>query len=719
MVESPIVEKILKDRIFVEGETSYSDVCKRVSNFLFKDTADRTKFYNLMSERKIVPASPYLMQAGTKHPQLSSCFTIPVEDSLDSIFGYVNESAKVFQRSGGVGTNWSALRPEGASISSGGQSTGPMSFMGVFDQMVEAVRHGGKKKGAAIAILDIDHPDIEKFITMKNTEGAYKNFNISVMITDDFMKRFIAGGEKEVNLMNLISQSIWTRAEPGIVWYDTVNKTNPVRRWKLIKETNPCGEEPLVPYGSCNLIGVNWGAFVRDGKIDYNALEDVIRIVVRAADNAIDLNEFPLPELKKVALYIRQIGIYPLGMHDMLIKMGLPYDSEVGRDAVRDVAEFVERIAWDESVKIGKVKGPAPVVKDNLTDGIPSGARNSAVTTAAPGGTTSLIANCSNGIEPVFSYVMTREGGHGSGNVIINDLFIDAVKQLKIPDDAKDSIFKEMHTYGSIQHISSLPKSFRDIFKTALDITPKDHILMQATVQRYTTAGISKTVNCPEIITPEGILSSIKFAWEQGCKGITFYRQNSRNEVVYGLKKDKPAIQVDTVDIVNPVKYRLIKANGRILAKTPRETPSTMYKRNTGCGKMMIAIGEVDGKPHSVTIVNKGGCDAMTQALAEMTSLCERYGIPQWNINKLLSKIKCSAAMQNPKSDGKSCPNIIGTILNEYYPHDEEPPKNDEEAPEPKPDKSQSTIVCPECGKGLIYQSGCVSCTFCGYSRCN
>jgi len=734
--EHPSLENVLRDRVFIEGEDCYSDVCERVANFIFPDNdVDKVTLINMMMDRKIVPASPYLMQAGTSHPQLCSCFALPVTDDLGDIFEYLKKASKVFQRSGGVGTNWSKLRAEGTSISSGGKSTGPISFMGVFDSMVEAVRHGGKKKGAALAVLDTDHPDIEKFITMKNTEGAYKNFNISVMVKDDFMENVTRGSEQEVKLFNLICQSIWNRAEPGLLFYDTINENNPVSPWKSISEANPCAEEPLVPYGSCNLIGINWSEFVDSfGKFDFKSFEPAIRLAIRLGDKAIDLTEYPLEEIEETSKYIRQIGIYPLGLHDMLIKMNLAYDSIEGRDQVLKVLKFVDTVGWSESVKLGKKYGPAPIVNDMLSDNdiVPHDARNTAITTAAPGGTTSIIAYCSNGIEPVFSYVMDRVGGHGAGVTIVNPLFRDAVEKLSVSNVIKDNIINEMHTKGSIQHIPSIDdfdNNFKSVFKTALDISPLDHIRMQSIVQKYTTSGVSKTINCSEETTPEEIGRVIVSAWRLGCKGITFYRQNSRDAVVYGLKKDnatEASKSPTVIELVNPVHYVLANANGRILPKTPRETPATMYKRNTGCGKMMIAVGEVDGRPHSITIVNKGGCDAMTQAVTELTSLCERFGVPQWNINKVLMNIKCSAALRNVNSDGKSCPDIIGKVLNEFYPHEEEPPKEINTATPTVSKKVSKGVPCPECynpetGTGgiLEFSSGCRSCPSCGWSKCN
>lgn len=715
MTDDSIVDHVLKERYYQPGETCWEDIATRVSKFIADNFEEQTSFEEAIKSKKLIPASPFLMNAGTVNPQLFSCFVLPIEDNIDSIFKFYSDSAKIFKSSGGVGADWSLLRPKGAPLSGGGETSGVVSFTKIFDRVIETVKQGGIKKGAAICCLNIDHPEIEDFIKMKLERGECENFNISPCVTDDFMERVENGDAEANNLFNLITYCAWESSEPGLLFIDTANKDSSTPGLGRYTSPNPCSERFLLSFESCCLSGINLIKFINDDKsIDYNSLEKVVRVAVRFLDNAIDKNKYPLPEIERATKYTRRIGIYPIGVADVLLKVGLPYNSNDGRMFCEFIWKFINEIAWDESIRIGRIKGPFEAILYRDHSSVHERSRNAAVTCCAPSGTTSIIAGSNFGIEPFFSFVSKRSKGSGQG-MIINEQFKDMV--YKHYPNKVDEIIEECYKNGSIQHLSWIKEDMRNVFVSAHDISWKDHIDMQAMFQKHCKDGsISKSINVPESTSINDIRNMFIYAWKSGCKGVTIYREGSRDGV-YTLKEKDEVISTIT-ELVNPVTYKLVNANGRILPKTPRETPATMYKKNTGCGKMMIAVGEVDGKPHSITIVNKGGCDAMTQGLAELTSLCERYGVPQWNINKVLMGVKCSAAMRNIKSDGRSCPEILGKILHDHYPHEDEPPKTDD-PPIKKEIIEQKANACPQCGESLIHASGCVSCSSCSYSRCS
>jgi ribonucleoside-diphosphate reductase alpha chain len=408
----------------------------------------------------------------------------------------------------------------------------------------------------------------------------------------------------------------------------------------------------------------------------------------------------------------RRIGLGEMGWADLFIKLGIRYGSQESLDLIDKVKSFIKRIAEDESEYIARKKGSFP--KHNVSK-FNTPRRNAAISTEAPTGSLSLFAGVSSGIEPVFSYIVERKNSCGTGTIIHQD-FMDYIKR-KYDAKSVEYIIQWVKDNGTIQNCPYVDDETKHIFVTALDISPVEHINVQATFQKYTDASISKTLNLPESTTVEQIVDIIRYAWEQKLKGLTIYRQNSRDIVVYDINK-KSDDKIKLIEITNPVKYKLVTANGRVLPKTPREMPATLVKKNSGCGKMMIAIGEAFGGPHSVTIVNKGGCDAMTQALAELTALALRWGIPGTDIVKTLKGIKCSAALKNPNSDGKSCPDILGKVIDELYEFDDMPDKKDKVIEVKPKHTKQFKISCPECGESLIFESGCVSCSACGYSRC-
>jgi len=687
--------------------------------------ANVDNFMSNIVKRAATPVEVFDMEVEDDHSFIAgdfvvhNCYALGADDSIESIFETMKVSAKIMKLGGGIGIDWSHLRPEGALVhSTHGTSSGVIAFMRNFNEVIETVKSGGRRRGAGISILDVEHGDVDKFITCKNIEGTFANFNISVKITDHFMRNLTDPVYK--NRLHAIATAMWTRSEPGILFIDTAKNalTVPLESDEDLG-VNPCGEQTLVYNRKkvagecCNLGSMNMVAFYDQlNGINYKELERVIRIAVRYLDNSIDKSIYPTPEIEDMAKATRRIGLGEMGWADLFIKLGIRYGSQESLDLIDKVKSFIKRIAEDESECIAKEKGSFPkhgVSKFNTPR------RNAAISTEAPTGSLSLFAGVSSGIEPVFSYIVERKNSCGTGTIVHQD-FMDYIKR-KYDAKSVEYIIQWVKDNGTIQNCPYVDDETKHIFVTAMDVSPVEHINVQATFQKYTDASISKTLNLPESTTVEQIVDIIRYAWEQKLKGLTIYRQNSRDIVVYDINK-KSDDKIKLIEITNPVKYKLVTANGRVLPKTPREMPATLVKKNSGCGKMMIAIGEAFGGPHSVTIVNKGGCDAMTQALAELTALALRWGIPGTDIVKTLKGIKCSAALKNPNSDGKSCPDILGKVIDGLYEFDDMPDKKDKSVDSKPKATKQMKIACPECGESLIFESGCVSCSSCGYSRC-
>ena len=687
--------------------------------------ANVDNFMSNIVKRAATPVEVFDMEVEDDHSFIAgdfvvhNCYALGADDSIESIFETMKVSAKIMKLGGGIGIDWSHLRPEGALVhSTHGTSSGVIAFMRNFNEVIETVKSGGRRRGAGISILDVEHGDVDKFITCKNIEGTFANFNISVKITDHFMQNLDDPVYK--NRLHNIATAMWTRSEPGILFIDTAKNalTVPLESDEDLG-VNPCGEQTLVYNRKkvagecCNLGSMNMVAFYDQlNGINYKELERVIRIAVRYLDNSIDKSIYPTPEIEDMAKATRRIGLGEMGWADLFIKLGIRYGSQESLDLIDKVKSFIKRIAEDESEYIARKKGSFP--KHNVSK-FNTPRRNAAISTEAPTGSLSLFAGVSSGIEPVFSYIVERKNSCGTGTIVHQD-FMDYIKR-KYDAKSVEYIIQWVKDNGTIQNCPYVDDETKHIFVTALDISPVEHINVQATFQKYTDASISKTLNLPESTTVEQIVDIIRYAWEQKLKGLTIYRQNSRDIVVYDINK-KSDDKIKLIEITNPVKYKLVTANGRVLPKTPREMPATLVKKNSGCGKMMIAIGEAFGGPHSVTIVNKGGCDAMTQALAELTALALRWGIPGTDIVKTLKGIKCSAALKNPNSDGKSCPDILGKVIDELYEFDDMPDKKDKAVDSKPKATKQMKIACPECGESLIFESGCVSCSACGYSRC-
>lgn len=516
-------------------------------------------FYREMVELKFLPNSPTLMNAGTEIGQLSACFVLPVEDSIGGIFDALKNMAIIHQSGGGTGFSFSRLRPKGDRVwTTMGVASGPVSFMRVFDASTEVVRQGGRRRGANMGILRVDHPDILEFITCKDDQDSLKNFNISVAVTDEFMTEVIRGGEYDLSnprtgsltrslnarfVFDLLATSAWRTGDPGIVFIDRINEANPTPAVGAIESTNPCGEQPLLPNESCNLGSLNIGKFVSAGRMDWDALAVSIKIAVRFLDDVIDVTKFPLEEVAEVTRANRKVGLGVMGFADALIKQGIPYGSDAALSAGESVMRFIAEQAAAASAKLALERGSFANFEGSLWQkrGY-SAMRNATLTTVAPTGTISIIAGASSGIEPLFAISYVRRVMEGTGLLEVNTLFEEEARAVGI---YSESLLRQIGRTGSLAGLEQVPDDMRRLFITAFDIEPRWHVLMQAAFQKYVDNGVSKTVNLPDEAGLDTVKQIFLTAYELHCKGITVYRYGSKKEQVLNIEKGPDMEQVD------------------------------------------------------------------------------------------------------------------------------------------------------------------------------
>jgi len=571
MNSSPVVDSILSARYFRRGEKTFEDICRRVASALADEEAEKAAFFEAMTSLRFLPNSPTLMNAGTELGQLSACFTLPVPDSIEGIFDAMKLGAIIHKTGGGTGYNFSQIRPEGSPVrSTDGVASGPVSFMRVFNAATDAIKQGGRRRGANMGILNVWHPDILPFIAAKQTEGELCNFNISVMMNDGFMNLVAARRFDEVwlthpssgvavtvgRIWTAIVEGIWKNGEPGILFYDEINRHNPTPQLGEIDTTNPCGEQPLLPYESCVLGSINLAACIRGGALDEEMLVSTARMAVRFLDKVIERNIYPIPQIEEATKRTRKIGLGVMGVHDALLMLGLAYDSAEGRGWCEHTMQLITETAVDESHRLAGERGTFPGWEGSVWKDHP--VRNASMTTIAPTGTISLLAGCSSGIEPVFSFAYTRKNTLGKTFVIVNPVFRDALvrtlAEMNLTGDEQaekeDEVIAHVHETGTIQDLPWLPQEFRALFKTALDISWRDHVRMQAAFQKHVHASISKTINMPGSATKNDCEEALLMAWNLGLKGITIYRTGSRKTVVLALKE--PA-KVNCISVIeNP-----------------------------------------------------------------------------------------------------------------------------------------------------------------------
>jgi ribonucleoside-diphosphate reductase alpha chain len=682
-------------------------------------------FYQLMTNLDFLPNSPTLMNAGHELGQLSACFVLPIEDSMESIFDAVKYTALIHKSGGGTGFSFSRLRPTSDRVgSTGGIASGPVSFMRAFDVTTDVIKQGGMRRGANMAILNIEHPDILKFITAKEDSEALTNFNLSVAVTDKFMKAVETGtdynlvnprtGEVADNLnakevFDKIVDMAWRTGDPGIVFIDEINRHNPTPKLGKIESTNPCGEQPLLPFESCNLGSINLSKMVadKDGQpyVDYDKLSQTVKLTVRFLDDVIEVNQFPLPEITEMTKNTRKIGLGVMGFADMLIKLGIPYNSEQGLVMAEEIAHFISEEADRASIELAEERGVFPAFQESIYD-IPDGPRfrNASRTTIAPTGSLSIIANCSSGIEPLFALSYVRHILEGEEFIEVNPYFEEAAKKGGF---YSPELMKQLAEGKRLKDIEEVPEDIKKLFVTAHDISPEWHVKMQAAFQKFTDSAVSKTVNFPHEATPDDVAEVYILAHQENLKGITIYRDRSRDN------------QVLTIGEVAK------KAEGKLAPrKRPKVTTGVTERVNTGCGYIYVTVN-FDSRGISEvfsTLGKAGGCAAaQLEAISRLTSLALRSGIDIDSIVKQLRGIRCPSIAWEHGHAVLSCSDAIASVLEKYI---REKAGTDEKANNPNKASQNPEMVkswagqCPDCSGPLIYQEGCNICLACGFTKC-
>lgn len=684
------------------------------------------EFYRFMSDLEFLPNSPTLMNAGRELGQLAACFVLPILDSMESIFETIKHTALIHKSGGGTGFSFSRLRPACDVVqSTNGVSSGPISFMEVFNAATEAIKQGGTRRGANMGCLRVDHPDIVDFITAKKEGTRLTNFNISVLLTEEFMKAAeknedydlinprtgeVAKSLNAKKVLDLIVNMAWRNGEPGIIFIDRVNRDNPTPKLGQIESTNPCGEQPLLPYEACNLGSINLSKMVttKKGKtdVDYMKLGNTVRTAVRFLDDVIDVSKYPLEQIETMVRGNRKIGLGVMGFADMLIMLGIPYDSEQGISVAEEVMKFIETEARQMSVELASERGVFPNFEGSLYD-MPDGPRmrNATVTTIAPTGTLSIIAGCSSGVEPLFAIAYVRTVLDGTELVEVNPLFENVSHDREFYDDA---LLKEIAHHGTVKGLDEVPADVQRVFVSAHDIAPVWHVRMQAAFQKYTDNAVSKTVNFPNSASPDDVAEVYKLAYRLGCKGVTVYRDGSRDEQVLtvGTKKKDSA------------------APGEPGVLAPRPRPTRTYgvteKVKTGCGSLYVTINEDDDGLCEVfaRMGKSGGCaSSQLDAVSRVISAALRAGVKPESVTKQLRGNVCPSPCWDQGGKVLSCPDAIGIALEHYLQYKQTG------AVAETAEKHTNALdllvgACPDCGSAVEHESGCVVCRFCGFSRC-
>jgi len=677
-------------------------------------------FYQLMENLEFLPNSPTLMNAGRELGQLSACFVLPIEDSMESIFDAVKYTALIHKSGGGTGFSFSRLRPERDRVgSTGGIASGPVSFMRVFDAATDVIKQGGMRRGANMAILNVEHPDIEKFIEAKEDSEALTNFNLSVAVTDEFMKAVGKGTDYNLvnprtgevmdklsakDVFNKIVDMAWKTGDPGIVFIDRINDKNPVRHLGRIESTNPCGEQPLLPFESCNLGSINLSKMVanKDGQpdIDYDKLSKTVKLAVRFLDDVIDVNRFPLPQIAERTKATRKIGLGVMGFADTLIQLGIPYDSEKALRRAEKLMATISEEATEASKELAQERGVFPAFEgsDYASEGLR--VRNATRTTIAPTGSLSIIANCSSGIEPLFALSYVRHILEGEEFIEVNPCFEEAAKKGGF---YSPELMKQLAEGKRLKDIEEVPEETRRLFVTAHDISPEWHVKMQAAFQSSTHNAVSKTVNFPYEATPEDVAKVYMLAYQEGLKGITIYRDRSRESQVLTVGEG------------------IKKAEGTLAPrKRPKVTRGVTEMINTGCGHIYVTVNfDQQGISEVFSALGKaGGCAAaQLEAISRLTSVALRSGIDIDSIVKHLRGIRCPSIAWERGHAILSCADAIASVLEKYVKKEETTGNSEMLSRNPELVKSWAG-QCPDCGGPLIYQEGCNICLACGFTKC-
>jgi ribonucleoside-diphosphate reductase alpha chain len=757
------------------------------------------RFYSLLISLRFLPNSPTLGNAGRPLQQLSACFVLPVEDSMTGIFDAIKQTALIHQSGGGTGFAFSRLRPAGDRVqSTGGIASGPVSFMRVFDAATEAIKQGGTRRGANMAILAVEHPDIEEFINLKSDMVTLTNFNISVAASDQFMGAVERNEEYELvnprtgqvvrrlnarHVFRQIVENAWKNGDPGLVFLDHVNRDNPTPQLGRIEATNPCGEQPLLPYESCNLGSLDISKFVRqehagsskqrrgrrarvpssqfpvptgtaDGwGVDWEELASIIPLCVRFLDDVIDMNLYPMPEIEEKTKLTRKIGLGVMGWADLLFRLGIRYDSEQALSLGERLMTFIQEHADRASEELARERGVFPAWKGSIYEKDGRRLRNATRTTVAPTGTLSIIADCSAGIEPVFALAFVRQhflDPKDPGRVTqlseVDKRFEETARREGFHST---ELIEELARVGSLKALPasrrrSIPASVRRAFVTAHDISPEWHVRMQAAFQRHTDNAVSKTINFPDTATPDDVEKAYLLAYREGCKGITIYRDRSREMQVlsHATVRGPEQAEAAAAEVAMSLPPGVLPPAGRAAVpyrrRLPDERRSLTHKFRVGEQEGYLTVGLFEnGSPGEVFItISKEGSTirGLMDSLAVMTSLALQYGVPIENLAAKFKGVRFEPYGFTSNPEIPQASSIVDYMFRWLeLKFAERGTGNLEEGtrskgrgrrgassqfPVPTSSDVSTGLLCPECGAILVFAEGCLICRRCGYNKC-
>lgn len=785
VLEKRYLEKDEDGNLIEDVEGMFKRVAKAIAsadeNYTDKAGIEKIEmeFYEMMANLEFLPNSPTLMNAGRPLGQLSACFVLPVEDTMEGIFESIKNAALIHKSGGGTGFSFSRLRPKGSAVNStGGVASGPISFMKVFNAATEAVKQGGTRRGANMGILRVDHPDIMEFITCKKDNSEITNFNLSVGITEDFMKAVEYNLEYELidpktkkpvgklnakKVFDLIVEMAWKNGEPGIIFLDRLNRDNVTPKLGEIESTNPCGEQPLLPYEACNLGSINLYNMLNEEKnsLDFDKLAETVKKAVHFLDNVIEANKYPLAEIDKMTRGTRKIGLGVMGWADMLCALNISYNSQQAIELADKVMGFIQDNAQKASQELAEQKGAFPYYEESVFAKKGIKLRNATTTTIAPTGTLSLIAGVSSGIEPIFAISYIRNVMDNNELVEVNPVFKNAAVKGNF---YSDELMKQIAKSGTVKHMEEIPKEVRDVFVTAHDVRPEWHVKMQAAFQRHTDNAVSKTVNLSHDATTDDVREVFTLAYRAQCKGVTIYRDGSRDLQVLNIGKvqgkeasdDQTLPAGDNVycDSCNDISKRITGIEPR---PRPDITTGFTEKVKIGCGNLYITVNyDENGICEVFTNTGRaGGCPSQSEATSRLVSVALRSGMDVKSIVEQLKGIRCPSTIRQKGLNVLSCPDAIGRLIEKVakiHSSKDEDGSNDFTTQEysvvqrPNPSGDSETVcasdcyactlkevcsnpemgfdgydpggACPECGKTVEHEGGCVICRNCGYSKC-
>ena len=716
ILEKRYLKKNEKGAAVEKPEDLFSRVAGAIAQVdaVFDDAANITetenRFYEMLTGLLFLPNSPTLMNAGRRLGQLAACFVLPIEDSMESIFETLKHAAMIHKSGGGTGFSFSRIRPEAdVVLSTAGVSSGPLSFMKIYDMATETVKQGGTRRGANMGVLRVDHPDIESFIDIKNDPGRLNNFNISVAVTDAFMDALEKNSDYDLinprsgkstgkvsasHIFEKMTASTWNSGEPGILFIDRINRDNPTLHLGEIESTNPCGEQPLLPYESCTLGSINLSRLVTEGKMDYDRLRTTVHDAVHFLDNVIEANLYPLDKIEKMSKGNRKIGLGVMGFADLLIKLNIPYDSDKAVRQAEEVMAFIQNESKSASAELARTRGNFPFYQQSRYDHPDTPfMRNATTTTIAPTGTISLIADATSGIEPLFAVSHSRHVLDGKTLVQTHPLFVELAREHGF---YSDQLISEISETGSVQHLENIPDTIKELFKTAHEISADRHIDIQSAFQKYTDNAVSKTINFPKTASIEDIRQAYIQAYKSGCKGLTIYRYGSRDKQVLQIGKE-------CTEGIKPQALRIVPR------PRPEKTRGVTQRITTGCGNLYVTVNYDDqGMCEVFAQMGKtGGCaSSQIEAAGRLSSLALRSGVKVEAIIKQLVGIRCPSPAWRNGGMVLSCPDAIAQVLKNLNPVE-------------YADTDTMIGVCPECGDVLTHAEGCMVCQSCGFSKCS